>query len=210
MQFVGQGDEVHFPAPPKDAVKECCKTLHYSNAVERDRIKTQAQMVILPNAISQANKAYDNLCKAADEYFQVATEIVDRTKAIPERLEGDETREKVITTGRTALGVGLGTVVDLIHSGSVTPDGIIIGAALGKFERDVERAIDVYADLVECTKALERVTKNLNKSAEQFNIKNQEVFNAIEEAGGKMNGQTIEYPLKSTQIARMFHIQIWC
>ena len=145
--------------------------LHSSDAVERNRIKTQAQMVLLPNAISQANKAYDNLCKAADEYFQVATEIVDRTKDIPERLEGDETREKVITTGRTALGVGLEAVVELIHSGSVSPDGIIIGAALGKFERDVERAIEVYADLAECTEALERVTKNLNKAAEQFNKK---------------------------------------
>ena len=210
MQFFDQGDKIHLAAPPKDAVKECCKTLHYSNTVERDRIKTQAQMVILPNAINQANKAYDNLCKAADEYFQVTNEVVDKTKDIPERLAGDETREKVITTGKTALGVGLGTVVDLIRSGSVTPDGIIIGGALLKFERDVERAIDVYADLAECTEAVKRVTKNLNKAAEQFNIKNQEVFDAIEEAGGKMNGQTIEYPLKSSQIARMFHIQIWC
>ena len=171
MQFVGQGDEVHFPAPPKDAVKECFKMLHSSDAVERNRIKTQAQMVLLPNAISQANKAYDNLCKAADEYFQVATEIEDKTQDVPDRLEGKTTREKVSTTGRTALGVGLEAVVELIHSGSVTPDGIIIGAALGKFERDVERAIEVYADLAECTEALERVTKNLNKAAEQFNKK---------------------------------------
>ena len=123
MQFVGQGDEVHFPAPPKDAVKECFKMLHSSDAVERNRIKTQAQMVLLPNAISQANKAYDNLCKAADEYFQVATEIEDKTQDVPDRLEGKTTREKVSTTGRTALGVGLEAVVELIHSGSVTPDG---------------------------------------------------------------------------------------
>ena len=46
-------------------------------------------------------------------------------------------------------------------------------------------------------------------AAEQFNKKNQEVFDAIEEAGGKMDGQTIEYPLKSEQIARTFQIHIW-
>ena len=37
-------------------------------------------------------------------------------------------------------------------------------------------------------------------------IKNQEVFDAIEEAEGKMDGQTIEYPLKLEQITRVFKI----
>ena len=211
MQFVGQGDEVHFPAPPKDAVKECCKTLHYSNAVERDRIKTQAQMVILPNAISQANKAYDNLCKAADEYFQVANEVVDKTQDIPDRLEGDATlRDKWDMVGYPSIGAAFEIAREAFMCSEISATGVGVAAALGEALRRVQnfyiKVRDVGIDLVEGTEALERVTKNLNKAAEQFNIKNQEVFDAIEEAGGKMDGQTIEYPLKLEQITRVFKI----
>ena len=214
MQFVDQGDKMHLSAPPKDAVKECCKTLHYSNAVERDRIKTQAQMVILPNAISQANKAYDNLCKAADEYFQVANEVVDKTQDIPDRLEGDATlRDKWDMVGYPSIGAAFEIAREAFMCSEISATGVGVAAALGEALRRVQnfyiKVRDVGIDLVEGTEALERVTKNLNKAAEQFNIKNQEVFDAIEEAGGKMDGQTIEYPLKSEQIARTFQIHIW-